>query len=981
MEVSSFSFLNPEGATNFFSLFPEIDDDTTTRKRPRNESIETNSFKDVLASLMLLDEEGVSEQPMSFQGFGPDLVPNEQVRTKRARRESPTIKANSDDLGQGTGQSRRLSWGSSSGNFHWLCVKGITNLSPLMITRAVTEVPFAARFLTMTCVDSVLLIAGVTWAPIPHRIGKGRSWDIQTGGAPSPFHHGFRGEFYPSHVKWYQSRPGPLSASHQAPPSGGVGRVTDRDEGVTSLGGRVCHVGTNPTSDREGEGHSNILEREREDDQEDDDKVGPLAGEEMEEEEQLGSSLTLERVAVAKQFIENHYKAHMKHIKERRERRSVLEKKLASSDASEEEQIDLLKDLERKETEYMRLKRHKICADDFELLTIIGRGAFGEIREVAAGLSVRRHRGRVQMRSSNTTLWIGIQFYNSLREREVAVRDWLVWDDFANVVSFKEGSGMGEVLAAKVMWGKLLKLHFLLFFSLVWINKLQGAEDVKVRLCREKKSGNIFAMKKLKKSEMLSRGQVEHVRAERNLLAEVASHFIVKLYYSFQDAEYLYLIMEYLPGGDMMTLLMREETLTETVARFYIAQSVLAIESIHRHNYIHRDIKPDNLLLDKNGHMRLSDFGLCKPLDCSNLSTINENVAMNDENLRESMDVNGCFPDNGNGSRWKSPLEQLQHWQMNRRTLAFSTVGTPDYIAPEVLLKKGYGKECDWWSLGAIMYEMLVGYPPFYSDDPITTCRKIVHWRSHLKFPQESRLTPEAKDLICRLICDVEHRLGTQGAQQIKRHPWFKDIVWEKLYEMEAAFKPEVNGELDTQNFLKFDEVDPPAAGRMGSGPLRKGMRIESGFLSRCPPSLNLKSYDMGVILKCEQKLLGSSSRALRVASSYPYTSSTTTFQPPHSPRHAMVQMRAQALIPIDPRKSAGSSICIARLPQLFLKPVDFPGIQNQRDQQLMLLTPQGLSFVGYTYKNFEAVKGLRHSSGMRHLVMYDLFCHKFFLP
>ncbi|PSS01995.1 Serine/threonine-protein kinase [Actinidia chinensis var. chinensis] len=486
--------------------------------------------------------------------------------------------------------------------------------------------------------------------------------------------------------------------------------------------------------------------------QEDDDKVGPLAGEEMEKEEaeeQLGSSLTLERVAVAKQFIENHYKAHMKHIKERRERRSVLEQKLASSDASEEEQINLLKDLERKETEYMRLKRHKICVDDFELLTIIGRGAFGE-----------------------------------------------------------------------------------------------------VRLCREKKSGTIFAMKKLKKSEMLSRGQVEHVRAERNLLAEVASYFIVKLYYSFQDAEYLYLIMEYLPGGDMMTLLMREETLTETVARFYIAQSVLAIESIHRHNYIHRDIKPDNLLLDKNGHLRLSDFGLCKPLDCSNLSTINENEVMNDENLRESMDVNGCFPDNGNESCWKSPLEQLQHWQMNRRTLAFSTVGTPDYIAPEVLLKKGYGKECDWWSLGAIMYEMLVGYPPFYSDDPITTCRKIVHWRNHLKFPLEARLTPEAKDLICRLLCDVEHRLGTRGAEQIKGHPWFKGIVWDKLYEMEAAFKPEVNGELDTQNFLKFDEVDPPTAARMGSGPLRK-----------------------------------------------------------------------------------------------------------------MLLTPQGLSFVGYTYKNFEAVKGLRHSS------------------
>ncbi|XP_023760101.1 serine/threonine-protein kinase CBK1 isoform X3 [Lactuca sativa] len=105
------------------------------------------------------------------------------------------------------------------------------------------------------------------------------------------------------------------------------------------------------------------------------------------------------------------------------------------------------------------------------------------------------------------------------------------------------------------------------------------------------------------------------------------------------------------------------------------------------------------------------------------LSTLNENEAMSDENIREAMDIDG-FPDAVNGHRWMSAHEQLQHWQMNRRKLVFSTVGTPDYIAPEVLLKKGYGIECDWWSLGAIMYEMLVGYPPFYSDDPISTCRK-----------------------------------------------------------------------------------------------------------------------------------------------------------------------------------------------------------------------------------------------------------------
>ncbi|WVZ21709.1 hypothetical protein V8G54_009031 [Vigna mungo] len=421
-----------------------------------------------------------------------------------------------------------------------------------------------------------------------------------------------------------------------------------------------------------------------------------LAVQEEEDVADVGSSMTLERVAAAKKFIEDHYRSQMKLIQQRKERRLELEQKLASAHVPKEEQINQLKDLESKETEFMRLKRHKICVDDFELLTIIGRGAFGE-----------------------------------------------------------------------------------------------------VTLCREKTSGNIYAMKKLKKSEMLSRGQVEHVRAERNVLAEVASDCIVKLYYSFQDDEHLYLIMEYLPGGDIMTLLMREETLTETVARFYIAQSVLAIESIHKHNYIHR-----------------------------------------------------------NGRRWKSPLEQLQHWQINRRKLviafcpctqrlfdawlAFSTVGTPDYIAPEVLLKKGYSVECDWWSLGAIMYEMLVGYPPFYSDDPVTTCRKIVNWKNHLKFPEEARLTPEAKDLICRLLCGVSHRLGTNGADEIKAHPWFRDVVWDRLYETEAAFKPQVFGELDTQNFMKFDEVrrydlamllfffvtidavEQPKPARTGSGPFRK---------------------------------------------------------------------------------------------------------------------------------------------------------------
>ncbi|KAL8092989.1 hypothetical protein AgCh_035027 [Apium graveolens] len=383
--------------------------------------------------------------------------------------------------------------------------------------------------------------------------------------------------------------------------------------------------------------------------------------------EEEASEITKKRVAAAKQYIENHYKEQMKNLQERKERRSLLEQKLADADVSEEDQNNLLKFLEKKETEYMRLQRHKMGADDFEFLTMIGKGAFGE-----------------------------------------------------------------------------------------------------VRICREKETGNVYAMKKLKKSEMLRRGQVEHVKAERNVLAEVDSNCIVKLYCSFQDDDYLYLIMEYLPGGDMMTLLMRKDTLTEEEAKFYVGETVLAIESIHKHNYIHRDIKPDNLLLDKCGHLRLSDFGLCKSLDCS---------------IIEEKDLSPG-ESNDNSKNEKSPppkrtqKEQLQHWQKNRRTLAYSTVGTPDYIAPEVLLKKGYSLECDWWSLGAIMFEMLVGYPPFYSDDPMTTCRKV--------------------------------------------HPWFKGVEWDNLYEMEAAFIPEVKDEMDTQNFEKFDESEHEAQASARSGPWRK---------------------------------------------------------------------------------------------------------------------------------------------------------------
>jgi serine/threonine kinase 38 len=311
-----------------------------------------------------------------------------------------------------------------------------------------------------------------------------------------------------------------------------------------------------------------------------------------------------------------------------------------------------------------------------------------------------------------------------------------------------------------------------------------------VRIVRHKQTGEILAMKKMNKTEMIRKNQVKHIRAERDVLVKAENPWIVDLRASFQDDKYLYLIMEYLAGGDLMTLLIRKDILTEDEARFYTAETLLAVESVHKLNYIHRDLKPDNVLMDGRGHIKLSDFGLCKHADVY-VSNPYEDVHLSDNDIR-----------------YQQYLEQRSGYKRNRQ-LAFSTVGTPDYIAPEVFGRTGYSELVDWWSLGVILYEMLVGYPPFFSDDPSITCQKILHWRKTLTIPTEAGLSPAAVDLIRRLVCDSSDRLGKNGVEEIKAHPFFLGINWERIRDMTAPNIPSLNGETDTTNFDKFDEVDP----------------------------------------------------------------------------------------------------------------------------------------------------------------------------
>ncbi|XP_057615488.1 myotonin-protein kinase isoform X6 [Chionomys nivalis] len=283
-----------------------------------------------------------------------------------------------------------------------------------------------------------------------------------------------------------------------------------------------------------------------------------------------------------------------------------------------------------------------------------------------------------------------------------------------------------------------------------------------VAVVKMKQTGQVYAMKIMNKWDMLKRGEVSCFREERDVLVKGDRRWITQLHFAFQDENYLYLVMEYYVGGDLLTLLSKfGERIPAEMARFYLAEIVMAIDSVHRLGYVHRDIKPDNILLDRCGHIRLADFGSCLKL------------------------------------------------QPDGKVRSLVAVGTPDYLSPEILQAVGggpgagsYGPECDWWALGVFAYEMFYGQTPFYADSTAETYAKIVHYKEHLSLPLADTGVPEeAQDLIRGLLCPAEIRLGRGGAGDFQKHPFFCGLDWEVLRDSVPPFTPDFEGATDTCNF------------------------------------------------------------------------------------------------------------------------------------------------------------------------------------
>lgn len=279
----------------------------------------------------------------------------------------------------------------------------------------------------------------------------------------------------------------------------------------------------------------------------------------------------------------------------------------------------------------------------------------------------------------------------------------------------------------------------------------------RVHLVKSVHNHRFYAMKVLSKAQVVKMKQVEHTNDERKILSLVQHPFVIKMWGTFQDSRSVFMIMDFIEGGELFTLLRKSKKFPNPVLKFYAAEVCLLLEYLHTHGIVYRDLKPENILLDRNGHIKLTDFGFSK--EVSNIT--------------------------------------------------YTLCGTPDYIAPEVIASKPYNRSVDWWSFGILIYEMLSGHTPFYDSSQIKTYENILE--CNLKIP--NFFHPDLADLLQKLITkDITERLGnlSNGSTDIKNHKWFSEVIWENLMNggIESPYDPPIeSGVGDTSQFDTYPEL------------------------------------------------------------------------------------------------------------------------------------------------------------------------------
>ncbi|XP_021102023.1 cAMP-dependent protein kinase catalytic subunit PRKX isoform X1 [Heterocephalus glaber] len=259
----------------------------------------------------------------------------------------------------------------------------------------------------------------------------------------------------------------------------------------------------------------------------------------------------------------------------------------------------------------------------------------------------------------------------------------------------------------------------------------------RVHLVKEKAAKHFFALKVMSIPDVIRLKQEQHVHNEKSVLKEVSHPFLIKLFWTCHDARFLYMLMEYVPGGELFSYLRSRGRFPATSGLFYSAEIVCALQYLHSRDIVYRDLKPENILLDREGHIKLTDFGFAKKL-------------------------------------------------VDR---TWTLCGTPEYLAPEVIQSKGHGRAVDWWALGILVFEMLSGFPPFFDDNPFGIYQKILAGR--IDFPRH--LDFSAKDLIKKLlVVDRTRRLGNMknGAEDVKRHRWFRAVDWDSVPQRKLKVGP-----------------------------------------------------------------------------------------------------------------------------------------------------------------------------------------------